>query len=227
MREKKNISHRPKDQGHIFFYTPINTLLTCCEQTHTQQKKKERQRKMAMKNCFQVSSVYSTRAGVVQCYQPFSSVKKIHLPISNGLNKSNFSFTSSCSSLSLPLGSRSRNSLILCKAREAVNEVQVVTDSSWENLVISSENPVLVEFWAPWCGPCRMIAPAIGEIAKRIPEKVACFKLNTDDSPNIATKYGIRSIPTVLFFKNGEKKESIIGAVPKSTLSSTLDKYVE
>ncbi|ESR47590.1 hypothetical protein CICLE_v10002404mg [Citrus x clementina] len=171
MREKKNISHRPKDQGHIFFYTPINTLLTCCEQTHTQQKKKERQRKMAMKNCFQVSSVYSTRAGVVQCYQPFSSVKKIHLPISNGLNKSNFSFTSSCSSLSLPLGSRSRNSLILCKAREAVNEVQVVTDSSWENLVISSENPVLVEFWAPWCGPCRMIAPAIGEIAKRIRRK--------------------------------------------------------
>ncbi|KAK9219855.1 hypothetical protein WN943_008502 [Citrus x changshan-huyou] len=227
MQEKKNISHRPKDQGHIFFYTPINTLLTCCEQTHTQQKKKERQRKMAMKNCFQVSSVYSTRAGVVQCYQPFSSVKKIHLPISNGLNKSNFSFTSSCSSLSLPLGSRSRNSLILCKAREAVNEVQVVTDSSWENLVISSENPVLVEFWAPWCGPCRMIAPAIEELAKEYAGKVACFKLNTDDSPNIATKYGIRSIPTVLFFKNGEKKESIIGAVPKSTLSSTLDKYVE
>lgn len=105
--------------------------------------------------------------------------------------------------------------------------VQVVTDSSWENLVISSENPVLVEFWAPWCGPCRMIAPAIEELAKEYAGKVACFKLNTDDSPNIATKYGIRSIPTVLFFKNGEKKESIIGAVPKSTLSSTLDKYVE
>lgn len=131
MQEKKNISHRPKDEGHIFFYTPINTLLTCCEQTHTQQKKKERQRKMAMKNCFQVSSVYSTRAGVVQCYQPFSSVKKIHLPIGNGLNKSNFSFTSSCSSLSLPLGSRSRNSLILCKAREAVNEGLLISPS-WQ-----------------------------------------------------------------------------------------------
>lgn len=72
-----------------------------------------------------------------------------------------------------------------------------------------------------------MIAPAIEELAKEYAGKVACFKLNTDDSPNIATKYGIRSIPTVLFFKNGEKKESIIGAVPKSTLSSTLDKYVE
>lgn len=72
-----------------------------------------------------------------------------------------------------------------------------------------------------------MIAPAIEELAKEYAGKVACFKLNTDDCPNIATKYGIRSIPTVLFFKNGEKKESIIGAVPKSTLSSTLDKYVE
>lgn len=105
--------------------------------------------------------------------------------------------------------------------------VQVVTDASWNNLVIASENPVLVEFWAPWCGPCRMIAPVIDELAKEYAGKINCFKLNTDDSPNTATQYGIRSIPTVLFFKGGEKKESVIGAVPKSTLSATIEKYVD
>lgn len=72
-----------------------------------------------------------------------------------------------------------------------------------------------------------MIAPVIEELAKEYAGKILCLKLNTDDCPNIATQYGIRSIPTVLFFKNGEKKESVIGAVPKSTLSATVEKYVE
>lgn len=108
-----------------------------------------------------------------------------------------------------------------------LSAVQVVTESSWENLVMASKNPVLVEFWAPWCGPCRMIAPVIDELAKEYAGKIACYKLNTDDSPSIPTQYGVRSIPTVLFFKNGEKKESVIGAVPKSTLSATIDKYVD
>ncbi|CAN1268413.1 Thioredoxin M-type, chloroplastic [Linum perenne] len=71
-----------------------------------------------------------------------------------------------------------------------------------------------------------MIAPVIDELAKEYAGKISCYKVNTDESPNIASQYGIRSIPTVLFFNKGEKKESIIGAVPKSTLSSTLEKYI-
>ncbi|CAN1268415.1 Thioredoxin M-type, chloroplastic [Linum perenne] len=101
-----------------------------------------------------------------------------------------------------------------------------VTEKDWDKMVIASDIPVLVDFWAPWCGPCRMIAPVIDELAKEYAGKISCYKVNTDESPNIASQYGIRSIPTVLFFNKGEKKESIIGAVPKSTLSSTLEKYI-
>ena len=72
-----------------------------------------------------------------------------------------------------------------------------------------------------------MIAPIIDELAKDYAGKILCCKVNTDDSPNIATQYGIRSIPTVLFFKNGERKESVIGAVPKSTLTATIEKYID
>ncbi|OAY23537.1 thioredoxin M-type, chloroplastic [Manihot esculenta] len=182
---------------------------------------------MAMKNCFQVSTTVCTsgRAGVV-----FAPVEKLHLPTScKGFNLSNLSSSSSSSLFahSLTLRGNTQKSRIICKAREALDEVQAVTDSSWDNLVIASETPALVEFWAPWCGPCRMIAPVIDELAKEYAGKIACFKVNTDECPNIANKYGIRSIPTVLFFNKGEKKESVIGAVPKTTLSSTLEKYID
>ncbi|KAK6277214.1 hypothetical protein POUND7_017537 [Theobroma cacao] len=187
---------------------------------------------MALENCFQLSSACTTRASVLQSYHHFSSVEKVHLPTFRGFNKPNLSFTSSSSSsssssLAHSFTRRSQKSRLICKAREAVDEVAVVTESSWGELVVGSETPVLVEFWAPWCGPCRMIEPVIAELAKEYSGKIACYKLNTDDSPNIATQFGIRSIPTMLFFKDGEKKESIIGAVPKSTLAATIDKYVD
>ncbi|KAL6905504.1 hypothetical protein ACP4OV_003105 [Aristida adscensionis] len=122
-----------------------------------------------------------------------------------------------------PAGRRPR---LVCRSSNTVDEVVVADDKNWEGMVLACETPVLVEFWAPWCGPCRMIAPVIDELAKDYAGKIKCCKVNTDESPTVASTYGIRSIPTVLIFKAGEKKESVIGAVPKSTLTTIIDKYI-
>jgi thioredoxin 1 len=98
-----------------------------------------------------------------------------------------------------------------------------VTDASFKQEVIESDIPVLVDFWAPWCGPCRMVAPVVEEIATQYEGRLKVVKINTDENPKVAGEYGIRSIPTLMVFKGGEKVGIHVGAVPKSTLSKTLE----
>ena len=102
-----------------------------------------------------------------------------------------------------------------------------VTDASFKQEVIESNIPVLVDFWAPWCGPCRMVAPVVDEIATQYEGQLKVVKMNTDENPDVASKYGIRSIPTLMIFKDGQKVDMVVGAVPKSTLSDTLKKHID
>ena len=99
---------------------------------------------------------------------------------------------------------------------------KTVTDQSFANDVLGAEGPVLVDFWAEWCGPCRMIAPALEEIAGTMGDKVKIVKLNVDENPGVASKYGIMSIPTLMIFKNGEMAARQVGAAPKQKLEQWI-----
>ncbi|KAL6603390.1 hypothetical protein ACP70R_043751 [Stipagrostis hirtigluma subsp. patula] len=101
-----------------------------------------------------------------------------------------------------------------------------VAESTWDELVLGSECPVLVEFWAPWCGPCRLMHPVIKDLAKTYAGRLQCLMLNTDENQEVATRYGIRSIPTILIFKNGERKETVIGAVTDASLAMTVERFL-
>ena len=101
-----------------------------------------------------------------------------------------------------------------------------LTDGNFDDSVIKSTVPVLVDFWAEWCGPCRMIAPTVEELATDYSGKVTIRKLNVDDNPNTATQFGVRSIPTLLLFKGGEVVESVVGLTDKTRLQALLDKHL-
>jgi len=100
-----------------------------------------------------------------------------------------------------------------------------ITDSNFEE-ILNSEKPVMVDFWAEWCGPCKMVGPLVEEMAGEYDGKAVIAKVDVDNNPNVSAKYGIRSIPTMLFFKDGEIVDRQIGAVPKNVLTTKLDAQV-
>lgn len=103
------------------------------------------------------------------------------------------------------------------------NEVMHLTQSNFEGEVLKSTDPVLVDFWAEWCGPCRMIAPLVEELAKEYQGRLKVCKLNVDEERDVALKYSIRSIPTLILFKEGKPVEQIIGALPKAALKTKIE----
>jgi len=107
-----------------------------------------------------------------------------------------------------------------------MSAVQEVTDSNFEREVIDSDLPVLIDFWAPWCAPCRSIGPVVDDLAKEYEGKLKVVKMNVDDNPLSPSRYGVRSIPNLLLIKNGQVKDQIIGAVPKAQFVQAISKVV-
>ncbi len=104
--------------------------------------------------------------------------------------------------------------------------VKETTDSSFETDVLGSDRPVLVDFWAAWCAPCRMLAPTVEAVAEKYATNARVVKLNVDDNPSVSQRYGIKGIPTLILFKNGKEEERVVGATSEAAISRMLDKHV-
>ena len=107
-----------------------------------------------------------------------------------------------------------------------MSNVKSVTDTTFQTDVLGAEGPVLVDFWAPWCGPCRVVGPVLEKVAEQYGDRVQVVKLNVDENQRTSEAYGIRSIPTVALFKGGEVVDSVMGAAPLSFFAEMLDKHV-
>jgi thioredoxin 1 len=107
------------------------------------------------------------------------------------------------------------------------DNVSDVNDSNFESAVLQSDKPVLVDFWAPWCAPCRMLAPTVEAVAQNFQGTASVVKLNVDDNPAVSQRYGIKGIPTLILFKNGKEEERVVGATSKEAISRMIDKHVQ
>jgi len=108
-----------------------------------------------------------------------------------------------------------------------ISEPVHVTDASFEKVVLQSEMPVIVDFWAPWCGPCRMVAPTLDKLAKEYEGKLLVTKVNTDENPDWATKFGVQGIPTMLFVSGGKIAHRQVGALPEGMLRDVVEQFLE
>src|SRR5262245_65087201 len=104
--------------------------------------------------------------------------------------------------------------------------VREVSDGSFETDVLSSDRPVLVDFWAAWCAPCRMLAPTVEAIAEKYASTARVVKLNVDDNPSVSQRYGIKGIPSLILFKHGKEEERVVGATSKEAISRMIDKHI-
>jgi thioredoxin 1 len=130
-------------------------------------------------------------------------------------------------SLAFPIAHSSKSKMPHSTAEQGekmTDSLLHLNDAEFDTKVLESKMPVLVDFWAPWCGPCRMIAPILQDLARDYKGRVIIAKVNTDDNPMTPNSYGIRSIPTLILFKNGQIEEKIVGLRPKEALKAMLDK---